>query len=128
MADNAFKNIRSYRKYIFVALGIVIGGILALAVGSVSIPPRKVFKILFSRLLFLAGKILGDWTPTDETIVLQLRFPRIILAFLVGAELSAESYIPGVFRNPWPTLYNRCSSGASLGASLGILFFPGMRF
>ena len=31
MADNAFKNIRSYRKYIFVALGIVIGG-MALAV------------------------------------------------------------------------------------------------
>ncbi|HHV18957.1 MAG TPA: iron ABC transporter permease [Thermoanaerobacterales bacterium] len=130
MADNAFKNIRSYRKYIFVALGIVIGGILALAVGSVSIPPRKVFKILFSRLPFLAGKILGDWTPTDETIVLQLRFPRIILAFLVGAELSAAGVIyQGVFRNPMADPYIiGASSGASLGASLGILFFPGMRF
>ena len=52
MADNAFKNIRSYRKYIFVALGIVIRGILALAVGSVSIPPRKVLRYYLADCLF----------------------------------------------------------------------------
>ena len=60
---------------------------------------------------------------------MQLRFPRIILAFL-GAELSAAGVIyQGVFRNPMADPYIiGASSGASLGASLGILFFPGMRF
>ena len=74
MAGKSLKNIRSYRIYIIVAIGVVIGCILALGVGAVSIPPVKVFKILLNRLPFLAGKISENWTPTDETIVLQLRF------------------------------------------------------
>lgn len=130
MAGNSFKNIKNIRIYTFVAIGIVIGGILALGMGPVSIAPGNVFKILFNRLPFLGVKFSQNWTVTDESIVLQLRFPRIILTFLVGAELSAAGVIyQGVFRNPMADPYIiGASAGASLGAALGILLFPGIKF
>ncbi len=129
MTDRMAKK-KYYRAYIFVVVGIAIGGILALGVGSVSISPEKVFKILFNRAFFFSENVVKNWTTTDESIILQLRFPRIILAFLVGAELSAAGVIyQGVFRNPMADPYIiGASAGASLGASLGILFFPSVIF
>lgn len=102
MTGNSLKKIKNYRIYAFVVIGIVIGGVLALGVGSVSIPPSMVFKILFNRLPYLAGKISENWSISDEAIVLQFRFPRIILAFLVGSELSAAGVIyQGFLETPW---------------------------
>lgn len=129
MNNHSLKNTKPYTVFIFVAAVTVLGAIFALGIGTVNIPPSKVFKIIASRLPFLAGNISKNWTFTDETIILQLRLPRILLAFLVGAELSAAGVIyQGVFRNPMADPYIiGASSGASLGASLGILFFSSMK-
>lgn len=123
------RNMRSYARYACIIAAIIISGIFALSIGTVNVATDKVFKIVLSRLPVLKDFIIKNWTATDETIILQLRFPRIILSFLVGAELSAAGTIyQGVFRNPMADPYIIGSSaGASLGASLGILFFPAMK-
>ena len=60
----------------------------------------------------------------DSPIFWQLRLPRVILAALVGAQLSVCGAIyQSVFRNPLTDPYVLgISSGASLGAALAILF------
>jgi len=128
MADNFHTN-KEYKIYLLVTIGIVVGLIFSLALGSVNVPPDEISKILFNRVPFFTGKIFKDWTNTSEAIVLQLRLPRVFLAFMVGAQLSAAGVIyQGVFRNPMADPYIiGASSGASLGASLGILFFPSMK-
>lgn len=65
-----------------------------------------------------------DWPETFETIVFQLRLPRVILAVLVGAALAISGVIlQGLLRNPMADPYILgISSGAALGASVAILF------
>jgi iron complex transport system permease protein len=75
----------------------------------------------------LANKLFGagyDIAPTAETVVLQVRGPRILAALLVGAALAAAgTAYQGMFRNPLvsPDILG-VSAGAALGAVLGIFF------
>jgi iron complex transport system permease protein len=75
----------------------------------------------------LANKLLGtgfEVGPTAETVVLQVRGPRILAALLVGAALAAAgTAYQGMFRNPLvsPDILG-VSAGAALGAVLGIFF------
>ncbi len=60
-------------------------------------------------------------------ILLQLRFPRVVLAVLVGAALAVSGVgLQGLFRNPLaaPDLIG-VSSGAALGAALWIVIASG---
>lgn len=63
------------------------------------------------------------WSSVMETIVLNIRMPRIIMACLVGCCLaSAGACYQGVFQNPMaaPDLLG-ASTGACFGAALAIL-------
>ncbi|MBQ7895529.1 MAG: iron ABC transporter permease, partial [Oscillospiraceae bacterium] len=63
------------------------------------------------------------WTPVQESLLLQHRLPRVILACLVGCSLSAAgAAYQGVFQNPMaaPDILG-ASSGAAFGAALAIL-------
>ena len=63
------------------------------------------------------------WEPIMETIVLNIRMPRILMACLVGCCLaSAGACYQGVFQNPMaaPDLLG-ASTGACFGAALAIL-------
>ena len=126
--DNKFKNI--YGSYIVVIVAIFVGGIISLGAGSVQIPPMTILKILLHKIPLLGSKVIPFWSLTDEAIVLKLRLPRIILSILVGAELSAAGVLyQGIFRNPMADPYIiGASSGASLGASIAILFFSRITF
>ncbi len=128
MAENYRKN-KEYKVYILVTIGIVVGLMLSLGIGSVYIPPKEIAKMLLNKIPFFAGRLSENWSITNEAIVLHLRLPRVILAFLVGAQLSAAGVIyQGIFRNPMADPYIiGASAGASLGASLGILFFPSFK-
>jgi iron complex transport system permease protein len=69
------------------------------------------------------GAPLPDYiTPTDVTIVLNLRLPRVLLAFIAGIALSVSGAVmQSVLRNPLASSYTLgVSSGASFGASLVI--------
>ncbi|HHW04084.1 MAG TPA: iron chelate uptake ABC transporter family permease subunit [Thermoanaerobacterales bacterium] len=129
MAGRSPKDLQFIQKYTVLIAAIVLGGILALGIGSVSIEPFKILKILLHKVPLIGNNISTDWSSAQETIVLHLRLPRIILSFIVGAELSAAGVIyQGIFRNPMADPYViGASAGASLGAALAIMIFSGLR-
>ena len=114
-----------WRSGIYVIAGLSIFLIavaaLAMAVGSVEIHPLVIFKVLLSRLPLF--DITPTWSSGIETIVLEIRLPRVILAGLVGAALStAGATYQGLFRNPLADPYLiGVAQGASLGAVAGFL-------
>jgi iron complex transport system permease protein len=67
--------------------------------------------------------VAPTWQPTDETILFQIRLPRVIGAALVGMALAtAGALFQGLLRNPLaePFLIGT-SGGASVGAIAGLL-------
>jgi iron complex transport system permease protein len=72
-----------------------------------------------SFLNFISGKA----STLENNVLLQIRFPRVILAGLVGASLGISgASLQGLFRNPLadPGLIG-VSAGAALGASIVIV-------
>ena len=99
---------------LFLALVLVV--ILALSVGAVKLSLGDVLGVF-------ANKLFGSKAPpeTTQTIVWQLRLPRILMAAAVGAALSSSGVaLQGLFRNSLVDPYILgLSSGAALGAALG---------
>jgi len=95
------------------AAGVLLGLVaIAFAVGRY---PVSVAEVLSA----LAGQAVD---PTVNTVVTQVRGPRVLAALLVGAALAAAgSAYQGMFRNPLvsPDILG-VSTGAALGAVLGI--------
>lgn len=114
--DNASRAVRMLFVLV-VVLAVVF--IVSFTLGRYSISVSQVVRILFSRLFSLDK----SWTPEMETIVLNIRLPRILLACMVGCSLSAAgAAYQGVFQNPMasPDILG-ASSGAAFGAALAIL-------
>ncbi|MCV6591229.1 MAG: iron ABC transporter permease [Marinobacterium sp.] len=68
--------------------------------------------------------LIREIAPWQQTIIDQVRLPRIITAAFVGAALAVSgAVLQGIFRNPLasPSILG-VSSGASLGAVLAIFF------
>ncbi len=65
-------------------------------------------------------------SPTEESILWELRLPRVVLAALVGGMLAcAGATYQGVFRNPLADPYLLgVAAGAGLGATLAIAYAP----
>ena len=118
------------------ALVLVPGSLIALAVlvtgvalGSVPVPLEDSAAILGRRLLALP--IAEHWPAASETIVMQLRLPRVLAAMLVGGALAvAGAVFQAILRNPLADPYViGTAAGASLGAICGILLpvlLPGL--
>lgn len=68
--------------------------------------------------------LLGKGTETHQIIIWKMNFPRAVMAILVGAGLGiAGAVMQAVFRNPMASPYILgLSSGASLGAAVGLTF------
>ncbi len=105
---------------LLVAFGIAV--IFATAVGSVHIPFFTTCQVLLSKLPLV--QITHSWPGTLETIILDIRLPRVILAGLVGGALAlAGATYQGLFRNPLADPYLiGVAQGAALGAVIGFLF------
>ncbi len=96
----------------------------------------KKLAILFSFFLVLFSPFLGDTSivykdifdssSTSYTIFWDLRVPRIILAFFVGAILSLSGLIfQTIFKNALITPYTLgIASGTTLFTAISIVFFP----
>ncbi|MGO1420089.1 MAG: FecCD family ABC transporter permease [Staphylococcus equorum] len=105
---------------LLIVLPLVVA-IISLGVGRVFIDPITIIKILTSQII----PIEETWAPVQETVVMNVRFPRILLALLIGGGLSISgASFQGMFGNPLvsPDILG-VSAGAGFGASLGILFF-----
>ncbi|UCD08345.1 MAG: iron chelate uptake ABC transporter family permease subunit [Dehalococcoidales bacterium] len=120
------KNIRPHwrgRIYAIIGLSIAVIVVVTIAttIGSVKIPILTTLRILISQLPLV--DFPPDWTSSTETILLNIRLPRIILAGLIGAALSvAGATYQGLFRNPLADPYLiGAAQGAALGAVIGFL-------
>lgn len=94
---------------------------LAVAVGAVPVPLATVLGVLANRLI--PGLVEVTWSAGREAIVWDLRFPRALLAGLVGAGLGmVGAMLQAVTRNPLadPHLLG-ISSGAAFGAILALM-------
>lgn len=95
----------------------------ATAVGPVNIPPTTVAKILLGKLPLMDDLFSHSWSSVEESIILQIRLPRILLGVLVGSALAvAGAAMQGLFKNPMADPYViGISSGAAFGATIAIV-------
>ncbi|MFD5799842.1 FecCD family ABC transporter permease [Streptomyces sp. NPDC127020] len=96
-----------------------------LAIGSVQVPPGQVWGIVTHALG--ADFAHPDWSRARETIVLDVRAPRVLLGAVTGAGLAVVgTALQALVRNPLAEPYLLgVSSGASLGAVSVIVFGVG---
>jgi iron complex transport system permease protein len=99
------------RFTLLVILAAVVAG-LALVVGSSEVGPDAALAALF-----------GDAAEPARTVVLELRAPRLLSAFTIGALLAlAGVLLQAMFRNPLADSYVLgVSGGSSVGALLALL-------
>src|SRR5262245_18401004 len=102
-------------------VALIVALVLGVGFGSVSIDPADTVAILAQRLL---GLNLGrEWAAASETIVMDLRLPRVLTDMLVGlAPAVAGVTFQGLLRNPLANPYVLgTASGAALGAAIAVL-------
>lgn len=111
--------------------------VLAVSVGAVAIPPETVWGVVLDRVW--PGSVTPDWSAGRASIVWDIRFPRVLLAGLVGAGLGlVGAALQSATRNPLadPHLLGISSGGAfgaiaallHTGLFLGLLTVPLMAF
>jgi iron complex transport system permease protein len=109
----------------FVALAVLVAGFaVAFLIGRFPVSAVDIVSVLWGKLTGTASGV----PPAVEAVILQVRGPRVLAAFLVGAALAiAGTAFQGLFRNPLvsPDILG-ASSGAALGAVLGIFFSLGV--
>lgn len=108
--------------FITMGLALLLLFVCDLLLGSVRIPAKEVFNVLFG----------NSDNQQAEALVMSFRLPKAIVAVIVGAALSSSGLqMQTLFRNPLAGPYVLgISSGASLGVALFLLGAPilGMTF
>ncbi len=92
--------------------------LVAFSVGAYPVTPGELAALLWAKATGAAAPV----PPAVETVIRDIRGPRVLAAMLVGAGLAASgAAYQGLFRNPLvsPDILG-VSSGAALGAVLGI--------
>jgi|KBSMisStaDraftv2_1062788.scaffolds.fasta_scaffold206837_2 iron complex transport system permease protein len=119
------RNARSAVPGFAIAVAVLIAGLLlALTVGRYPVGLGDLLSVLYAK----ATGHRADVVPAVESVILQVRGPRVIAAMLVGAALAvAGTAFQGLFRNPLvsPDILG-ASSGAALGAVTGIYLSLGV--
>ncbi|NSW95628.1 MAG: iron ABC transporter permease [Bacteroidales bacterium] len=113
-----------YFIYLYVVLLLVLLSFIfiSLFLGRYYVEPAEVGKVLWTNLAGHAEK------SVENTVVWDIRIPRVLLVVLVGAGLSAAgAAFQGCFHNPLvsPDVLG-VSAGAGFGAALGILWTSGV--
>jgi iron complex transport system permease protein len=110
------------RRPLFAAVVAVVALIaavaIAFAIGRFPIAPGDLVALVWAKLSGGTHSL----PPTAETVLFQIRGPRVLAALMVGAALAAAgAAYQNLFRNPLvsPDILG-VSSGAALGAALGI--------
>jgi iron complex transport system permease protein len=118
----ARRGVHPARVPLAVAAAMLIGAmVLAVAVGPVDISLGSVLRTVLAHLPLVGYRT--DTPAIDQAIVWDVRLPRVVLAAMVGAMLSAGgAAYQGVFRNPLADPYLLgAAAGAGLGATVAIV-------
>ncbi|HDH44384.1 MAG TPA: iron ABC transporter permease, partial [Thermococcus sp.] len=113
------------KKLIPLLISSILLILLGIAVGPVRISLSEIlasFSLENIKIAFSSPNMLEE----NAYIILQIRLPRIILAYLVGLSLaSAGTASQALFKNPLADPYIiGISGGAAVGASIAALYFP----
>lgn len=98
---------------------LILSMLVAMSVGRYQVPIKKI-------LLVLESRIFGTPLKVEEriaTVILNVRLPRIIAGFLVGAGLAVSgAAFQAIFKNPLvSSQILGVASGAGFGAAIAIL-------
>jgi iron complex transport system permease protein len=112
---------RPVRLFVLGLLVLAVTIAAGIAFGSVSVGLDETLAILAHR--FVGWPTFATWSPSAETIVLELRLPRVLTAMTVGTGLAlAGTVLQGLLRNPLADPYVLgTASGAALGAAIALL-------
>ncbi|CAA7599941.1 FecCD transport family [Acididesulfobacillus acetoxydans] len=108
------------RKEVILLLSLLVSFFLSFPLGRYGISPWLLLKVLAAKVFPLRH----TWPATVDTVVFEVRLPRILAAMAVGAALSASgAAYQGMFKNPLvsPDILG-ASAGAAFGAALAIYY------
>lgn len=108
--------------FLVLGIGLIVALLIATGIGAVSVSPLDILGMLAHKILPMLN-IDPTWVDTDETIILQLRLPRVVGGMLVGAALATAGVLfQGLLRNPMADPYIiGTSGGAAFGATLAMM-------
>jgi len=113
------------RLWLLAATGFLVVALLVGAlVGPVHIGLVDALESMIARLPFV--HMDSPLSPTQESILWDIRLPRVVLGALVGSMLAvAGASYQGVFRNPLADPYLLgVAAGAGLGATIAVVYLP----
>jgi len=111
-----------YRQAVIVlAVLLALSVLSALCLGRYSISIPEILRVIFGKFF----PIEKTWKAGVETVIFQVRLPRIFAGFLVGAGLALSgASLQAMFRNPLvSSQILGVASGAGFGAAVAILLF-----
>ncbi|MEM1586847.1 MAG: iron chelate uptake ABC transporter family permease subunit [Candidatus Bathyarchaeia archaeon] len=126
------KYLKRYAKWtsiiLFLFLCLLFSMALASSIGPTQISIKKSLGIILRQIPVIGSIVNEDLTPLEESIILQLRLPRVFSAVLVGIALSVAGVVfQCIFRNPMADPYVLgVASGAGFGAALVIVLGVGL--
>lgn len=118
------KCLKSKIAWLYILSGgfVLSTALLGLFISSVQVPISTILHIISDHAFGFGW--LDEIPKNEEMIIWNIRLPRVLLGFCVGASLSlAGAAFQGLLRNPLADPYTiGVSSGASLGAVFVIFF------
>ncbi len=106
---------------LLLGVSLILSLFLASAFGAVDISLLDIFKMALNKATLF--DFPSTWRAVDETIIFQIRLPRVVGGALVGAALATAGVLfQGLLRNPLADPYIiGTSAGAALGATIAML-------
>jgi len=117
MSANAIALKDPTKAVILTILGIalVVVFILALSIGQITIPVTDILQIILSKF----GLASYTQDTVYETVLMDIRLPRLVMTVLIGAALAVSgAALQGLFRNP---LVESGLIGVSGGAAVAVV-------
>lgn len=93
-----------------------------MTIGTYPISPADLFHFISTK----ASGLDSEYPQVYDTVIFNIRLPRVILAMLVGTALSLSgTTLQAIFRNPLVSPFTLgLSSGAAFGAALSMAVLP----
>src|SRR3989304_2163207 len=101
--------------------GLIFSLFLAGAFGAVTIPLPDIVRMMLNKVAVF--DFPSTWRAVDETIIFQIRLPRVLGGALIGAALATAGVLfQGLLRNPMADPYIiGTSAGAALEATIAMI-------